>query len=373
MTIQISNLYSESAGNRPATDKVAVGQLWLNLADSTIGTKRQDGTLIEFAQLSASEKQAALDGMPKSGQVSNVSVSLAESEVQGNVVINDSSNVVLGATLGSGTLTVTANKTSAHKTTKLTIRKAAGVTSSITWSGVDSWMLGSAPVFGDTSNEAELCVVIITSSTQVVANTLYNTEHPIEIEQIPLVWGNIDGTLSNQADLQTALNGKANASELAGLQSLYTTEVTQLKYLVDEAKFGNVALSDSINLGLLWMCVDDFENTSGIDTSVGAGLSISSYHNSTNHILVKTDSDTVVIQSTAQQCTKNNDSAWISVDYTGSGSVSAAISRDGGTTFTPCTNNALTSISSQPSGTQIVYKLTVTGAVTIKNVAWGCK
>ena len=100
-TIQISNLYSESAGNRPATNKVAVGQLWLNLADSTIGTKRQDGTLIEFAQLSASEKQAALNGIPKSGQVSNVSVSLAESEVQGNVVINDSSNVVLGTTLGS--------------------------------------------------------------------------------------------------------------------------------------------------------------------------------------------------------------------------------------------------------------------------------
>ena len=207
MTMKITHLYSETAGNRPQAENVDVGQLWINTGDAIMGTKKQDGTLVTFAQLSETEKQAALNAIPKTGQVAGVTVSA----VAGNTgtdaaTIDDNSDTVLAGTLTANPFVVTANKTTAHKSTKLVLTKPQGVTSSVTWNGVDLWLIGDeAPQFGDTEDEQELCVAIFTSPTKVAVNVVYNTEHPVEIE----------GTLSNQTDLQAALDAKANASDLS--------------------------------------------------------------------------------------------------------------------------------------------------------------
>lgn len=217
MTMKITHLYSETAGNRPQAENVDVGQLWINTGDATMGTKKQDGTLVTFAQLSEEEKQAALNAIPKTGQVAGVTVSA----VAGNTgtdaaTIDDDSDTVLAGILTANPFVVTANKTTAHKTTKLVLTKPQGVTSSVTWNGVDLWLIGDkAPQFGDTEDEQELCVAIFTSPTKVAVNVVYNTEHPTEVEGGGAgTWGEIEGTLSNQTDLQNALNAKADARAL---------------------------------------------------------------------------------------------------------------------------------------------------------------
>lgn len=161
-----------------------------------------------------------------------------------------------------------------------------------------------------------------------------------------------------------------------GTSGVIQTQVyndSTLRYLIDENKFSNYSLGRAFNFGLLWLCVELFENTVDVDTSVGAGASIENYYDSTNHIINKTGVGYIVLQSLPQTCTKNNADVWAYADWEGTGSVKIEVSRDGGTTFTEIVSDSLTSISSQPSGTAMVCRLTLTGEVILKNVAWGCK
>ena len=148
---------------------------------------------------------------------------------------------------------------------------------------------------------------------------------------------------------------------------------TTLQYLVEEKGFLAISLGNAFNFGLLWLCVELFEDTNDVNTSVGAGASVSSYHDATNHVIKKTGSGSIILQSKPQTCTKNNDNVWAYADWEGTGSVKIEVSRDGGTTFTEITSDSITGINNQPSGTAIVCRLTLTGVVTLKNIAWGCK
>lgn len=67
-------------------------------------------------------------------------------------------------------------------------------------------------------------------------------------------------------------------------------------------------------------------------------------------------------------------SAYIVADASlGTGTITYYISRDGGTTFTQCTLEQLTDISSQPSGTSIVVKVIINGDAILNAIAWGWK
>lgn len=233
MTLQVKHLYSETAGNRPPAEQVDVGQLWINMGDATIGTKKSDGQLATYAQLTEAEREAVRNAMPKTGQVSGVTVSQVAAATETDAAtIDDNSSTVLEGTLTANEFHVTINKTTAHKNTKLVLKKPAGVTGSVRWDGVDLWLIGdSAPVFGDTQEEQELAVGIFTSPTKVAVNVIYNTEHPVEIEATGGgEWGEIEGTLSNQTDLQAVLDSKADKTQL----SSYAT-VTQLETAEENA------------------------------------------------------------------------------------------------------------------------------------------
>lgn len=200
---KLSNYYSPTAGNRPAAENVEVGELWINLADSVVGTKNTDGNLLEFAQFTADEKAKALaggDGIPKTGVVAGITMSSAADNKTGNIVIDDDSNDVIACTL-TGDMTVTVNKTTGHKSTKLVVSKAANATGTITWEGVDEWLSTAAePTFGASADAQELCVAIFSSPTINAVNTVYNTENPTEVSS-DVTWGSIGGTLSAQTDL----------------------------------------------------------------------------------------------------------------------------------------------------------------------------
>jgi hypothetical protein len=57
----------------------------------------------------------------------------------------------------------------------------------------------------------------------------------------------------------------------------------------------------------------------------------------------------------------------------GIGTITYYISRDNGTTYTQCTKDTLTTISSQPSGTSMKLKVVITGNASLNAVAWGWK
>lgn len=171
-----------------------------------------------------------------------------------------------------------------------------------------------------------------------------------------------------------SLLGKPDGTLTWSGKSVLTSEnETTLKYLIDETQFSVTALGKSFNYGLLWLCVENFEDTADVNTSIGAGGSVADYYDATNHLIVKTGTGSIVLQSKSQTCSKNNATAWAYPDWTGSGSLKVEISRDGGTTFTTVASDTMKSISTQPTGTSMVCRLTLTGQVTLKNIAWGCK
>ena len=227
--MKITQLYSETQGNLPNVGQVEVGQLWINAADSLIGTKKVDGTLVQYSQFSIQEKEKALNSIPKAGLISDLSLSQSAQQTSNNAVtIDDNSDLVIEATLEQGTpFTVTASLTTGHKNTKMVFTKPSGVTSSIVWQGIDLWVGGEAPQFGDTQEAHSMAIAVFSSPNNTVANIIYNTEHPVGVSGGGSAsWGDIEGTLANQQDLQDALNAKADASTLSNYAPLANPALT---------------------------------------------------------------------------------------------------------------------------------------------------
>lgn len=121
MTLQIKQLYSETEGNRPSKEQVDAGQLWINSGDSCIGTKKNDGTVVTYAQLTEAERETARSALTKtvadatylgktakaaSATLADKATILATSrnialsgDVTGNADFNGSTNTTIAATL----------------------------------------------------------------------------------------------------------------------------------------------------------------------------------------------------------------------------------------------------------------------------------
>lgn len=231
VNIKTQQLYSATQGAKPSAELVEVGQLWINLADNILGTKDEAGNIVSFAQLTEEEKETLLSGggvyIPKQGLAADVTVSTQAANISGtSVSINDDSDTTISTALTAAGLTITLEKTAGHKATKLVISKAANVTGTITWSGVDSWLSTiDEPIFGESTEAQELCLAIFTSPTHTAVNVVYNTENPTELDIVGLEWGEIAGTLSNQTDLQNALNAKADVSAIPDV-SVFATKAS---------------------------------------------------------------------------------------------------------------------------------------------------
>ena len=152
--------------------------------------------------------------------------------------------------------------------------------------------------------------------------------------------------------------------------------VETLKMLIDENTFRSRALAGAITKDLTTLFIQTFVDTSAIDTSKGDGAAvIENYYKSEDHMFVKEDTATVVVYTLYKLVTTGNNYVWALVDWTdiSGGSVKLEISRDNGTNFTEIQNNTLTSISSQPTGGSMILRITGSGKLKLKNVAWGCR
>ena len=245
--IKIQNYYSEDPGKVPSKDNLDVGQLWINIKDKKIGTKDSKNVIQQWSQFDPAEKQQALNSIPKTGNIADITMSNAAKQSTGNTInINDDSNVVVAHILENGTTTITIEKTTGFKATQLVLSKPEGITAQISWVGVDHWLSTvDVPVFGKDAAAQELSVAIFSSPTSVAVNVIYNTETPIDSDATEAKWGNITGNLIDQSDLQAALSLKANASDIPDVSDVLTKTEASTTYLGISAKATSAAQADT--------------------------------------------------------------------------------------------------------------------------------
>ena len=238
--------YSEQSGHIPSADRLKVGELWINGADNIIGTKKQNEQVVQFAQLTPEQRERVLnDYIPKHGVVDKVSVGQTATKIEGKndavtIDINDDSDTAIEYTVTNSALTINVEKTTGHKATKLVISKPASQPVVITWNGVDHWLsTAGVPAFGESVELEELCVAIFTSSTINCVNVIYNTEEVGSSDDVA-VWGTIGGTLSDQEDLQAALNSKLSVN-VAAETYLKKTDKAERAKVADTVAGANVS------------------------------------------------------------------------------------------------------------------------------------
>lgn len=224
--MKYQNLYSETTGKRPSASVVETGEIWVNIKDSILGTKNSSGTIVPFAQLTEAERTKLQNinlskYIPTSGTISKSTMEKATA-VSTSFTINDSSASVIELTSANNlTATITVSKTTGYKVTTVVVKKPIGKTVALTFSGVDSW-ISDTPVFSDTSTKVEYLILqFATNANWNCAAVIVNTQNPITAT---VAWGSITGTLTDQADLKTALGNKADSSTVTALTKTVNTK-----------------------------------------------------------------------------------------------------------------------------------------------------
>ena len=244
--IKIQNYYSEDPGKVPSKDNLDVGQLWINIKDKKIGTKDSKNVIQQWSQFDPAEKQQALNSIPKTGDVSGITMSQAAKTSTGSTIsIDDISETALLHTLTAEPTTINISKTTGFKATQLVLSKPKGITTQLSWTGVDHWLSTSGePIFGSSTDAQEISLAVFTSPTSVAVNVIYNTESPFDSDT-EAKWGNITGNLIDQSDLQAALSLKANASDIPDTSDVLTKTEASSMYLGISAKAASASQADS--------------------------------------------------------------------------------------------------------------------------------
>ena len=133
--------------------------------------------------------------------------------------------------------------------------------------------------------------------------------------------------------------------------------------LLDDKNFEIQSLMDFHSKELLDFYIETFEDTSALST-------IPDGYNSRFHQFNITAASTM--QFSVKTVSASRSTFWINVDYenVASGSVTRQISVDGGSTWKTVSNDTLTTIT---AATSFIVKLTLSGKLTLKNVAFGLK
>lgn len=173
--------------------------------------------------------------------------------------------------------------------------------------------------------------------------------------------------------------------ELATASSV-NKEIDTLRFLFNENKFRNKATLAAMNQAVFTLFIETFETLDDIDTSAGSGeTAIAAAYDADKHIFTNTiEGTTLTFQSTAKEITGPNDTAWCYPDWEKgvNSDLIVSVSRDGGTTWTTVYSGLfgsghlkeyVVSLADQPTGVQMIIKVTLIGDVTLKNIAWGVK
>ena len=211
-----------------------------------------------------------------------------------------------------------------------------------------------------------------------------NTERVVQICYVPDLMTNAVRTFVR------AVNGGVSFGawqELATANSV-NKEIEVLKFLLNENKFRNKATLAAMNQAVFTLFIETFETLDDIDTSAGSGdgeTAITAAYDADKHIFTNTvEGTTLTFQSAAKEITGPNDTAWCYPDWEKgvNSDLIVSISRDGGATWTTVYSGLfgdgnlkeyVASLADQPTGVQVIVKVTLVGVVTLKNLAWGVK
>lgn len=227
----------------------------------------------------------------------------------------------------------------------------------------------------------KMYLCIGTLSNAPIANTycflrVYDTTSTSRILQVCYV-----PQTDNSVRTFTRIVSVGSGTTVGPWRELVTTKqmdetVETLQMLIDENTFRNTALAGALTKALTTLVIQTFTDIIGVDNTKGDGATaIASYYKADQHIFDKTDEGTVTIYTLAKVVSNGNNNAWAIADWknVSGGSVELAISRNNGTTYTVLEDDVLTSISSQTTGAVMILRITMTGKLKLKNVAWGCK
>ena len=209
-----------------------------------------------------------------------------------------------------------------------------------------------------------------------------NTERVVQVCYVP------DLTTNAVRTFVRAVNGGTSFGtwqELATASSV-NKEIDVLRFLLNENKFRNKATLAAMNQAVFTLFIETFETLDDIDTSAGSGeTAIAAAYDVDKHIFTNTvEGTTLTFQSIAKEITGPNDTAWCYPDWEqkGNSDLVISMSRDGGTTWTTVYSGLfgsghlkeyVASLADQPTGVQVMVEVTLVGAVTLKNLAWGVK
>lgn len=152
--------------------------------------------------------------------------------------------------------------------------------------------------------------------------------------------------------------------------------VAILEARIGDNAFKSTALAGALSKSLTTLVMHDFTNTIEVESTKGDGAAVmTNYYDSNLCLFDKTDEGTVTFYTLTKVVSSGNNNAWAIADWTNvsGGSLEVAISRNNGTTYTVLPNDTLTIISGQTSGAVMSLRITMTGKLKLKNVAWGCK
>lgn len=154
-------------------------------------------------------------------------------------------------------------------------------------------------------------------------------------------------------------------------------ELDLLQIRIDDNTFRCDVLANVLSKDLTTLFIEDFFNTDDVDKSVADGqYVVDNYYIQSKKMIDKYEVGTKTIYSVAKTVTSGNNRAWCMVDWENieNGSIAVEISRNNGVNYTPLNiNGNITSISTQPTGVGMIVKVTMTGKLRFKNIAWGLK
>ena len=94
--------------------------------------------------------------------------------------------------------------------------------------GTDAERLTIVPALGEP-------IYVTDTEKMYIGDGVTTGGNELQVSAIPIVWGDVGGTLSNQTDLQTALNGKENTGVAAGLDAAHVAALDPHTQYLKEA------------------------------------------------------------------------------------------------------------------------------------------
>ena len=231
-------------------------------------------------------------------------------------------------------------------------------------------------------DQAYICTGTLSStpiSTTYCVLRGYDTSSTERVVQVCYVPYQINNAVVVRVFVRVVDNGENGRTIGAWEELVNHYTLNQVKSLINDNSFTNTVTLEAINKEISTLFVENFANLNSVDLTKGSGeTAITAIYDSGAHCFRKRSSrpQEIVIYGAVQEVTGPNDNAWIYVDIPlrfADSSVKFEISRDNGTTWTELVHNTVTSITSQPAGTQIVYRVTLTNLVDFANLAWGLK